>query len=638
MPGVSYDVFISYSSRDKSIADGICAVLERHGIRCWIAPRDVLPGADWGQSIVRGIAGARIFVLVFSNFANASSQVRREVERAAHRELPIIPFRVENVEPNDSLEFFISTRHWLDAFNPPMERHVERLADTIKKLLGDQSEEARSAPVDIPRQPSPPAPDVATEPEPETASRPDAIVIADTEAQTEASDVRTDRVTTAAHLAPSPDVGAERTALEEPVDRPSIPPEGETDVSRSAEQQAFESSRQAESAMPPDQARSSAPFWWKSWPLWAGLLILVTAGVAVFLMPRPSPPKPKTQAAAIDPLWSDCHIGRPSDAVLRACTALIEAGKLSPEDMAKALTARGTAYFFKRDFDAALQDESAAIRVQPTHVRSYVDRGYIYLSKGDFARAISDYTTAIRLAPMAGVYNDRGLAFAAQKNYPAAIQDFSSAIRQKPKLMAAYVNRGLAYGTIGNCGAAVQDYDKAIQLKPGQGNVYLLRGNCLQQLGKPDAAIRDYDAAIRQAPNAALGYLSRAMAFAAESRRELAVRDFSTAARLDPKDFHAYYGRANVYYAQGKYDQAIADYRIAIQLNPGYPMTYSNIGNAYYASRQYARAIANYDAAIRLKPDYAGAYRNRAMAERASGKPAAAAADENKAKRLGYKP
>jgi len=80
-----HDVFISYSSRDKLVADAVCATLERNGIRCWIAPRDVLAGDDWPQAIVQAISGARVFVLLFSASSNTSAQIRREVERAANR-------------------------------------------------------------------------------------------------------------------------------------------------------------------------------------------------------------------------------------------------------------------------------------------------------------------------------------------------------------------------------------------------------------------------------------------------------------------------------------------------------------------------------------------------------------------------
>lgn len=132
---MAHDVFISYSNHDKSVADAACAVVEHHGVRCWIAPRDVTPGADWSAEIVDAIHGSRLLVLVYSARANTSPQIQREVERAVSIGIPILPFRIEDVPMSKSLEYFISSRHWLDALTPPLERHLDYLARTVQLLL-----------------------------------------------------------------------------------------------------------------------------------------------------------------------------------------------------------------------------------------------------------------------------------------------------------------------------------------------------------------------------------------------------------------------------------------------------------------------------------------------------------------------
>ncbi len=132
---MAHDVFVGYSSKDKPTADAVSATLEAAGIRCWIAPRDIAPGADWGESIVTAIEGARMMVLVFSAHANTSVQIKREVERAVHKGLVIIPLRIEDVLPAKSLEYFLSTPHWLDAFTPPLERHLRYLAGVVRQIL-----------------------------------------------------------------------------------------------------------------------------------------------------------------------------------------------------------------------------------------------------------------------------------------------------------------------------------------------------------------------------------------------------------------------------------------------------------------------------------------------------------------------
>ena len=76
---MAHDIFISHSSKDKTIADAACACLESRGLRCWIAPRDIVSGADWSESLIDGINGAKAMVLVLSSHSNVSKQVLREI-------------------------------------------------------------------------------------------------------------------------------------------------------------------------------------------------------------------------------------------------------------------------------------------------------------------------------------------------------------------------------------------------------------------------------------------------------------------------------------------------------------------------------------------------------------------------------
>jgi hypothetical protein len=129
-------VFLSYSQRDNDIALGVVAALEASGVDVWVAPRDVVPGADWAAEIIDAISSARVMVLVLSANSNDSPQVRREIERAVHKHVPILPFRTENILPSKSLEYFLSAQHWLDAFPPPYEAYYPLLCRHVLDLLG----------------------------------------------------------------------------------------------------------------------------------------------------------------------------------------------------------------------------------------------------------------------------------------------------------------------------------------------------------------------------------------------------------------------------------------------------------------------------------------------------------------------
>jgi hypothetical protein len=82
---VSIDAFVSYASHDTSVADFIVEALEKHGLRCWIAPRDVTPGSHYADHIMSAISRAKVLVLVLSGSALASKHVGKEVERAFRR-------------------------------------------------------------------------------------------------------------------------------------------------------------------------------------------------------------------------------------------------------------------------------------------------------------------------------------------------------------------------------------------------------------------------------------------------------------------------------------------------------------------------------------------------------------------------
>ena len=149
---MAHDVFVSYASGDKTVADAVCATLESHGIRCWIAPRDVLPGIHYGEAIIDAIHECRIMVLVFSSKANMSGHIPKEIERAVSQGVTVMPLRIEDVAPAKSLDYFIGSVHWLDALTPPLEVHLQRLAKNVQTLLarGDARTEVHAGPVHTP--------------------------------------------------------------------------------------------------------------------------------------------------------------------------------------------------------------------------------------------------------------------------------------------------------------------------------------------------------------------------------------------------------------------------------------------------------------------------------------------------------
>src|SRR6056297_301566 len=120
----NFSCFVSHSSHDSTRAMALVSALEDAGLTCWIAPRNVRPGATWSEEIMLGIAASNCFVLLLSDAANLSDNVLREVERASNKGKVIYPVRIEDVEPSTRLEYFISMHHWINALDGLVEEHA----------------------------------------------------------------------------------------------------------------------------------------------------------------------------------------------------------------------------------------------------------------------------------------------------------------------------------------------------------------------------------------------------------------------------------------------------------------------------------------------------------------------------------
>lgn len=136
----SYHAFISYASEDRDAAFEIADRLEDAGLVCWVAPRDVRAGQDYGAEIIHGIEHSDALVLVLSQHSNDSKFVKAEVERAYSKDKTVFPVRIEDVMPAPHLELFTSSSHWVDAFTGNLDEHFEILTREITALDDGQAE------------------------------------------------------------------------------------------------------------------------------------------------------------------------------------------------------------------------------------------------------------------------------------------------------------------------------------------------------------------------------------------------------------------------------------------------------------------------------------------------------------------
>jgi hypothetical protein len=138
-----HDIFISYASKDQELADRIVREIEHRGLTCWISSRDIRPGADFQGSIVAALEQSGIVLLLFSQNANLSSEVPKELSLASSRRKPIIPARIEDILPTGALAYQLTHAQFIDLFRN-FDNRLNELCGYLAEMLKASGRAERS--------------------------------------------------------------------------------------------------------------------------------------------------------------------------------------------------------------------------------------------------------------------------------------------------------------------------------------------------------------------------------------------------------------------------------------------------------------------------------------------------------------
>jgi tetratricopeptide (TPR) repeat protein len=189
------------------------------------------------------------------------------------------------------------------------------------------------------------------------------------------------------------------------------------------------------------------------------------------------------------------------DQRIEACSHAIDRTKSAGKGLAPSYNNRGHAFSIKKNYDRAIQDFDAAIRLDPAFALALMNRCQAYYSKRDYDRASGDCNEAVRLNPkLAAAFSIRGDVYRAKGDQDRAIADFNEAIRLAPEAAWAFNDRGLAYREKGDNDRAIADYNRAIQIDPKFSLPLINRADLYRLKGQHDRAIADSTEAIRLDP------------------------------------------------------------------------------------------------------------------------------------------
>lgn len=370
-PAQLFSAFISHAKADAKKAQAIAEGLEKRGFKCWIAPRDVKAGRAYGDEIIRGIESAKAFVLVLSKASNDSAFVAREVERAVSKKKPVLAIRIADVEPAPSLELFVSSTQWIDAF-------PGRLAPHIGRLEEEGIEPSGRAPAPEPRR----LPKWAL---PAGAGLSVLLLLG-----------------AGIILWPQPspqsgnDTGANPSLITTPV--------REEDTVKPAQDQIAMADP---GPAPGGQASQGGGDAQQTWSLisQADNAELLEAFIAKFpdsFYAKLAEERLRTlkdqYALPKDPDFQSCDKDTGA-AAIAACDRAIYSGKFAGRDLAYLYNDRGYLYMITGDLDRARADLDRAIQLAPEIYHPYWNRAEILRRKGDSEAAVADYQKALALGP-----------------------------------------------------------------------------------------------------------------------------------------------------------------------------------------------------------------------------------------------
>ena len=223
-----------------------------------------------------------------------------------------------------------------------------------------------------------------------------------------------------------------------------------------------------------------------------------------------------------------------------------EAGEDVADATAKAVQAyieQGVAKAELGQYEEAIADYDAALRLDPDHVGALVNRSLAWIGLGRYEDAIADYDAVLRLDPeQVGAWANRGAAKAKLGRHNEALADYDAVLRLDPNHVLALANRGLARIALGRYEEAIADFDSVLRLDPDNAGVYNNRGWVKARLGRHEEAIEDYNAALRLDPNNAMAYNNREQARAQMAQASGAIANVNANLREGPGTVYAVVG------------------------------------------------------------------------------------------------
>lgn len=259
--------------------------------------------------------------------------------------------------------------------------------------------------------------------------------------------------------------------------------------------------------------------------------------IGAFLLCLPAPASSASLAEALKVCENIAGDTKPEDAA-KACDTVLADAKASPDQKHAAAFGLGNAHMASGDRNKAIAAFDLALKQKPASHQALEARAAAKSLKEDYDGALADLSAAIKLAPKEPSYFlARGdLYLIGKEDAKTAIADYTQAIALDPNFELAYLQRAEAYLSLNDSGKAFADFDKAVSLTQTNPIPLLRRGSAWREAGNPKKAIADFDAALKIAPGFGSALVQRAEVYEAMKNFDKAIADYEAALKTAPDD------------------------------------------------------------------------------------------------------
>ena len=204
--------------------------------------------------------------------------------------------------------------------------------------------------------------------------------------------------------------------------------------------------------------------------------------------------QPKTATLTL----ADCEQTDSAPLVVRACTHMLKLPDMQPADRAHIHVLRGTGWAKEEDFSAAIEDFSAALKIDAANVDALRGRAHAHTKLGEHAAAVEDWSRLIALMPNNDeFFRSRGASNLAAGRHKQAFSDYDKSLELNPACIDAYIGRAAVHDALGERAQARSEFERGIAINRNYLPLYWERAQMAERWGEERMAIKDYEMVLK---------------------------------------------------------------------------------------------------------------------------------------------